>query len=85
MQREAQLYATAVNPIEIDARINALVAQRNNAQNEAAVLIGKLALAETKIVELRETLAKQTGKTVAALTEKTNGAAAEQAPPTSAH
>lgn len=47
-----------ISPIEIDARITALVQQRNRALDEVAVLQGQLTVAVTKIKELEEKMPK---------------------------
>lgn len=72
-QPQVQLYASPVNPIEIDARIDALVEQRDRAANESAVLRGKLALAQAQIKELRAEVEKRTAAAVAELAKKPKG------------
>jgi hypothetical protein len=45
------------DPFELEARFQAVLAQRNNAMNDAALLAGRLALAERDIAQLKAQLA----------------------------
>lgn len=46
-----------MNPVEIDGRISALVAQRNQAMDQVAMMNGELAVAKARVAELEKELA----------------------------